>query len=690
MAKLRRPISSLLNGVSQQAPSLRLPSQSEAQINGHPSLADGLIKRPPTEHVKKLTGTIHPSAYIQTINWASDEQFIVVLIDNDLFVYDVDGVSQTVNFPDGKGYLNITTANIDFAAVTVEDIMYIANRTVQVALDGVTTAPGTYQGKVQDFAALPGTPANLDTYLIVGDKTIEAQGHYMQYTTSTGVWEEAANPGDATTFDASTMPHKLTYNSGTGQFTFAQETWDAKAAGDTIISPDPSFLNRYIRDIFFHRNRLGVLAGEYCVLSQSGPYYQNFWSQTSVAVLDNDPIDVRAANIRVSKLNFALPFNRQLAVQSDASQFIMATALGQVLSPATAGLDLSTTYAANAEAKPVTAGNSIFFPSEDGNWASMREYSVSSDSEIVNTADDLTQHVPKFIPSGVFKMTLSEDDDTMFLVTSSDPTRIYTYKYYYEDGQKVQAAWSYWQFDSGDEILSIEMLESYMYAVVARSDGTHLLRLSLTTDTSVADLGFACLLDMRVSLTGSYSAVNDETTWTLPYDGSAYAMQVILGGGFTSSLGARVSSVTQPTATTVVAPGDLSAAACYLGVPYTFTYTFSEQFVRQDSDNDQGSPILDGTLNLRNFAVRYNNTGYIRAEVVPRIGADTFTYVFGGKTIGAKSLVIGSPNIDTGTFTFPVVAKSDNVTISLINDTHMPSKLVSAEWTGNFTSKRGS
>ena len=122
MAQLRRPIASLLNGVSQEAPSLRLPSQCDAQVNGYSSLSDGLRKRPALEHIKKLSGTVHTSAHVHTINWAADEQFIIVIVDSNIFAYDLDGNSVVINSPAGLTYLNIAAsekASQEFAVVTV-------------------------------------------------------------------------------------------------------------------------------------------------------------------------------------------------------------------------------------------------------------------------------------------------------------------------------------------------------------------------------------------------------------------------------------------------------------------------------------------------------------------------------------------------------------------------------------------
>ena len=50
MALVSTSIPNLINGVSQQPPSVRLPTQSEVQENGLSSVSEGLKKRPPTEH----------------------------------------------------------------------------------------------------------------------------------------------------------------------------------------------------------------------------------------------------------------------------------------------------------------------------------------------------------------------------------------------------------------------------------------------------------------------------------------------------------------------------------------------------------------------------------------------------------------------------------------------------------------
>ena len=51
---LSSSIPNLINGVSQQPPALRLPSQASEQTNGLSSVVNGLSKRPNTHFIKRL------------------------------------------------------------------------------------------------------------------------------------------------------------------------------------------------------------------------------------------------------------------------------------------------------------------------------------------------------------------------------------------------------------------------------------------------------------------------------------------------------------------------------------------------------------------------------------------------------------------------------------------------------------
>ena len=95
-------IPNLANGVSQQPFTLRLASQAELQENGLSTTSQGLRKRPPTKHLKKILSGNFENAYIHTINRDEFERYVVLVTNGDLKVFDLVGNEKTVNFPNGK------------------------------------------------------------------------------------------------------------------------------------------------------------------------------------------------------------------------------------------------------------------------------------------------------------------------------------------------------------------------------------------------------------------------------------------------------------------------------------------------------------------------------------------------------------------------------------------------------------
>ncbi|MGL5935026.1 MAG: hypothetical protein ACRCZI_05330 [Cetobacterium sp.] len=137
---ISRSISSLINGVSQQDDSQRLATQAEAQDNCHSSVVEGLSDRPPTQHIAKLLNGVIGDVYTHTINRDLTERYKVLIVNGDLFVFDLDGVPRTVAFPHGKTYLNTVTPSTSMKVLTVQDHSFVLNTEKITALDAAVTA----------------------------------------------------------------------------------------------------------------------------------------------------------------------------------------------------------------------------------------------------------------------------------------------------------------------------------------------------------------------------------------------------------------------------------------------------------------------------------------------------------------------------------------------------------------------
>lgn len=672
---INSPIANLFNGVSQQPPALRLPSQAELQENAQSSLAEGLKKRPPTQHIAKLRAGLGTNACVHFINRDSVERYAVIVENGSIQVYDLaTGTAKTVTTPDGVGYLTSTTPREDFVVLTVADYSFILNKTVVTALTA-GTGGGTLTGTKQKFGDVPAAPADGSIYRIEGDPSNAFDDYYVKFTAATGVYTEVVAPGLRNTIDAATMPFKLVRNVD-GTFTFSKIAWNDRAVGDVTSSPVPSFIGKTLTDIFFHRNRLGVTADENTVMSRASDFF-NYWSETVTTELDTDPIDVAASHVKVSTLRFAVPFAKSLLLFSDQTQFTLTG--DPTLTAKTVAINPTTEFETSSKARPVGAGQNAYFVVERGGYAGLREYFVDA-LALTNDAADVTAHVNRYIPAGVFELASSSNEDTLFVLTTGERNAVYLYKYFWQADTKLQASWSKWVFDAGDTVLGMAAISASLYFVIQRADGLFLEKMDIQAGQSDADVGFLVHLDRRVKLTGSYDAGTNLTTWTLPYQDSA-AFEVVLSGDFPTSKGNSL-TISRPDSSHITAIGNYSAGLAYIGRKYTMRYRLSEQFMRDYKTN----AILDGRLQMRHMSFLYVNSGYFRIEVTPK-ARDTSSYSFTGKIIGDASLVIGTPTIVTGKFRVPIMSQASNVTIDIVNDSALPSTFQGAEWTALFTPK---
>jgi len=147
----------LVGGVSQQPPSLRLSTMCSRMENAWPSLMSGLQKRPPTEHVSAVNIAAPNKAKAHFIDRSNTYRYLIIAMNGDLKVVDVEtGAEQTVTFPDGKSYLDVTSPNDDYRFQTIGDYTFILNRTKAVGTVAKVESGGyTPDGTAANFASLP-------------------------------------------------------------------------------------------------------------------------------------------------------------------------------------------------------------------------------------------------------------------------------------------------------------------------------------------------------------------------------------------------------------------------------------------------------------------------------------------------------------------------------------------------------
>jgi hypothetical protein len=549
--------------------------------------------------------------------------------------------------------------------------------------------------KLQRFTDLPTVAPDGFIIEITGDQSSSFDNYFVQFETSDagttfgpGVWVETVKPGISWEIDSALMPHALIRQSD-GTFKFEEITWGKRLVGDLKSAPDPSFIGTPINDIVFYKNRLGFLADENVIFSRAGQYYE-FFPETVTTLLDSDPIDVAASSNRVSILRHAIPFDENLLLFSDQTQFILQG--GDILTSKTVAITQKTAFENSKMVKPIGIGKNVLFAVNNGEFTQIREYFVSDMNE-TNDAADVTAHVPKYIPRNMFKMAAATNEDVVCVLTGNDPNAIYVYKFYWRGDEKLQSAWSKWTLSSDCTVLNIDFIESVLFVVTQRPDGVFLEKINVSPKRIDPGSRYLTHLDRRVQddtpgVSVSYNASEDTTTWTLPYEISG-VMQVVTRYSETGLNEGNILPVIEQTGNTVTVNGQYDTQAVFIGQQYEMRYRFSHQFVKENSPSGAGSGqaiIGQGRLQMRTWTLLFENTGFFKVEVTPKYRV-TSTYKFTGSVLGSGNNQLGTIPLENGTYMFPIQSKNDQVTIDLVNDTFLPSHFLSAEWEALFTSR---
>ena len=679
-----------------------------------------------------------------TLSAGTDTKAIVFInqaVNNTTYTVTVDGVTVTDNTA-GDNPLSTDTIAADIKSgldsgltgFTIErngPVLYIRkNDGSNFSIDGTDTQGNTkmtiVKDSVQRFTDLPTVSPNGYVVEVKGDDDTDFDNYYVKFVTNNGgsfeegQWEETVKAGIPFKFDYSTMPHVLVRQAD-GNFRFARvdgdtysvtvgnttanytlPVWGERTAGDFESAPNPSFIGNKINNVFFFRNRLGFLAGDNVVLSAVSEFF-NFFPETVISVLDSEPIDVAASHTKVAILKHAVTMGEKLILFSEQTQFTL-TSSSDNLTPKSANVLVATEFESSAAAAPVGSGSSIYFLTKKGSFAGVREYITGGESQIRDAANT-TVHVPRLIPSNIYKMAVSNNQDVLVLLGSDNPNKLYLNRWLYgENFSKVLNAWFTFTINSNRKFLNIDFIGTDLVAVIEEDNKVTLEKIPFETDFKEANSEFEFYLDHKVTeaTTGvgvSYNAVTDKTEFSVPY--RLRAKMTVVGRylestetstfvdtrGQTKDLFAgqiiETANLTDGSSSIITADGDYRNSKFIIGEPFEMHYRFSKQRITEQQGQ---SELLSGRLQIHHFYIKYEDAGFFQVEVTPQ-NRNTSIHKFSGRLLGANSSVIGQINLDTGTFKVPVMSKSDRVDIDIKNKTFLPTRIASAEYEGVFHMK---
>jgi hypothetical protein len=800
MPLISSSIPNLINGVSQQPAALRLASQCEQMVNCMPSPVEGLKKRPPSQHIAKLfSGSAGAGCPFTTIvDRDGTIQYLVLILDNDIKVFGLDGSVKTVAKPDGTSYLDITgEPSAVFRVASVADYTFIVNRektaamaattsptwgtksmvfiksadyattysitvnattvtettanaggaapsTVAIALalrnslatalgagwtitasdyivrivkdDGTDYALGSsdtrigtatvpIKGTVDTISDLPTKAEHGFIVKILGSAASGADDYYVKFVTTAGsgfghgIWQETVAPGITYLFDAATMPHVLIRNND-GTFTFQKFTWAGRLAGDAITAPNPSFIGATIQNVNLFRNRLALLADENVIMSAADAY-DRFWPESVQTVVDSDPIGLSAGSRKINLLTSSLAFADVLLIFSRNGQFRLSggNAVAASLTPKTATITQITAFEMSNTVDPVIVGRTMYFSVPRGEYGGLREFFLPDASGPVPTSEEVTAAVPRFLPSNLSNLVATAAEEAVYAVSKDQPRRVYLYKFLFQGDDKLQSAWSYWEFNAGKSLIGADLVDSDLYVVVQYSDGVYLEQIVTHPETVDAGTTVEMLVDRKVTEAScavaltTPSGLDTQSTITLPYPINTSTSNMAVVGRFfagNSLMHGQVVQILSSTAAggaggngTLTVRGDLTGAKFFVGELYDMLYEFSTQYLKEQPPGGGMAVISGPKLQLRTWTMLFDKSSSFSIKVTPR-GRDTMTYPYTGFEIGDQEISLGELAIRTSKFRVPVMAQNIEAKIEVVSSSPLPCRLQSAEWEGFY------
>lgn len=305
-----------------------------------------------------------------------------------------------------------------------------------------TTSGSTYivasnASQIRDTSLLPANlPGAANGYIIAVGTT--KQLTYYRWVANEKKWLEDAAVAAQTTLTG--MPVRLVYDTS---YLLETPVYETRASGDAESNPSLKFVTLGISGMSVMGGRLVLLANEYVCMSGADKPLR--WYRSSVAsLLDGDPIEV-AANYSVSNpYEYAVQFNKDLVLFAKTHQGIVPG--GGTLTPRTTTATVATQYSATNTCAPAVTGRSVFFAaSRSQGFGAIWEMTPSQYTDTQVQADDVTNHIPRYV-QGPIRFATASSTSNIVVFGTANRKELLVHEYLWQGVEKVHSAWHRWTF----------------------------------------------------------------------------------------------------------------------------------------------------------------------------------------------------------------------------------------------------
>ncbi|QDH84546.1 putative tail fiber protein [Achromobacter phage vB_AxyP_19-32_Axy21] len=287
----------------------------------------------------------------------------------------------------------------------------------------------------------PRMPDDFDGFVMGVGNT--RQKDYFMWSTKDQQWLESAAAALDTVTGFSNMPVHLERTDG--KWYVRNPAYEGMYAGDTYTNPPPKFAEQGITGIGTFQGRLVLLSGPFVAMSDSR-VPRRFCRTTVTSLLDSDPIYVASSANSSAAYEWCVPFQKDLLLFSSAYQALVPAG-NQAITPRTATVLLTSTYAADTRASPVAIGRTLMYSApRSANYFGMKEMLPSPYTDSQYTSNDSTPHLPKYMPGRCRFAASSNTSNIVVFGASGDEYSLIVHEYLWSGEEKLQQAWHRWTF----------------------------------------------------------------------------------------------------------------------------------------------------------------------------------------------------------------------------------------------------
>lgn len=484
---------------------------------------------------------------------------------------------------------------------------------------------------------------------------------------------EAGAYGSATSII--NMPIRLALDS---TYAVSTPTYEGRLAGNDDSNEDPAKITKPVTGFGVFQGRLVMLAGADVCMSAAGKPLR-WYRSTVTELLLVDPINIYSGAATSTNFTHCVQFNKDLLLFSKSCQAVIPSG-NAVISPTTAQIVITSSNSSTNLVAPVVAGRSLlYFAPRSEAFASVLELVPSNTTDSQYTTNDVSAHLPRYMPGVIRQATASTTSNSVALVATGDARSVFIQEYLWSEDKKVQAAWHQWT--SPGDIACTWFVRDTVFLGIVIDNGMYIVSIEPQAGDTINGL--------RRPFSDLYSAVTvTDRTFTVPAVlrtalTNGARLLVTYGTGALAGEWVGIENVNTVTwvATTVRNIPDGSYLA---GLRYLSALSPSPPLLRDAN----GVVIGTGTVNLIRWELSMQNVGEFTA-LIQRNSEVLENGTYNGLLYSSEDLVPNTPlRAQIARVVVPVRATAQDTVSTFSTDTEHDLGILTCEYVLQFHQTR--